>query len=262
MNDAHIYCTKEQIESEVIGVLGMIKHYYDIFGLKNYTFRLSLHEQKHKEKYIDEPENWKHAEDALRKALQKLKVPFYEAKDEAAFYGPKIDVQFKNVYGREETMSTVQLDFAAKKRFNLQYDDENGKKNSDVFVIHRAPLSTHERFIAFLIEHFKGKFPLWLSPVQAIILPIADRHVPYAEEVAKKMRDAKIRVEVDKRAESTPKKVRDAQLERVNYILVVGDKEQQNKTVNVRTRDEVVHGEKKTDVLVKELADEIRSKKI
>ncbi len=261
MNDAHIYCTKEQIEKEIENVLMLIKKYYDIFGLNNYSFRLSLRDAHNKTKYIDEPKSWDYTEEILRSVLKKLKVQFVEAKDEAAFYGPKIDVQFKNVYGREETMSTIQLDFAAKKRFDLHYDDDDGTKNNDVFVIHRAPLSTHERFIALLIEHYKGKFPLWLNPNQVKILPIADRHVRYAEAVAKTLSNAGVRVEVDKRVESTPKKVRDAQIEQFNYILVVGDKEEQNKTVNVRTRDNVVHGEKKVDILLTELTTEIKNKK-
>lgn len=261
MNDAHIYCSKEQIEKEIESILMLIKRYYEIFGLKNYSFRLSLGDLNNKEKYINEPENWKYTENVLRNILKKIKVPFTEGIDEAAFYGPKIDVQFKNVYGREETLSTIQLDFAAKKRFELEYDDENSKKNKEVFVIHRAPLSVHERLIALLIEHYKGKFPLWLSPLQARLLPIADRHVPFAEQVAKKLLSAGIRVEVDKRAESTPKKVRDAELEKVNYILVVGDREQQNGTVNVRTRDNLVQGEKKTDLFVKDLLKEIEDKK-
>jgi len=261
MNDAHIYCTTEQIKEEIKNILFMTKYYFDTFGIKDYSFRLSLGDPKNKKKYINEPKNWQISEDILRKVLTDLKVPFVERSDEAAFYGPKIDVQFKNVYGREETVSTIQLDFSAKSRFGLEFDDANGKKNNDVFVIHRAPLSTHERFIAFLIEHYKGKFPLWLNPNQVRILPIADRHHAYADKVAKALFDNGVRVEIDKRTESTPKKVRDAELQHYNYILVVGDKEQQNGTVNVRTRDNVVHGEKKVDLFLKDILKEILSKK-
>ena len=261
MNDAHIYCTKEQIAEEVERVLSMIKDYFDVFGLKDYWLRLSLHSPESKEKYIDEPENWLYAEEILRQVLVKLKLDFVEASDEAAFYGPKIDVQFKNVYGREETMSTIQLDFAAKSRFNLYYVDDTGQKNYEVFVIHRAPLSTHERFMAFLIEHYAGKFPLWLSPVQVKVLTIADRHEVYADRVVETLKNKGLRAEKDYRSETMNKKVRDAQLEKVNYIVVVGDKETEKATVNVRTRDGVVHGEKKLDLFAGELLEEVKSKR-
>lgn len=257
MNDAHIYCTKDQIKVEIKSVLEMIKMYYDVFGLTEYWFRLSLSDLSARDKYMDEPDNWKYSEQVLREVLQEMGLPFVEEKDEAAFYGPKIDVQFKNVYGREDTMSTVQLDFAAKKRFNLTYVDEKGEKNNEVFVIHRAPLSTHERFMAFLIEHFAGKFPLWMSPVQVAVLPIADRHVEYAKDVVKECKAAGLRVELDDRPLTTGKKVREAQIAQINYILVVGDSEVENKTVNVRTRDNEVHGEKKTDEFAKDLVKQV-----
>jgi len=261
MNDAHIYCRKDQVESEVESVLAMIKMYFDVFSIKEFWFRLSLSDLSHKEKYVDEPENWKMSEEILRKVLKKLDLKFIEAQDEAAFYGPKIDVQFKNVYGREETMSTVQLDFIAKKRFDLNYIDENNTQNGEVFVIHRAPLSTHERFLAFLIEHYAGKFPLWLSPVQVRLLPLADRHNDYCFDIKKKMQEHGIRAEVDDKPLTMGKKIRNAQLSQVNYILVVGDTEMNNHTVNVRTRDNEVHGEKKVDETVNKLLEEIRSKK-
>jgi threonyl-tRNA synthetase len=261
MNDAHIYCTKEQIEQEIESTLTMIKFYYDTFGFEGYTFRLSLHGENNKEKYIDEPENWEYAEEVLRRILMKLKLPFVEAENEAAFYGPKIDIQFRNVYGREETMSTVQLDFAAKTRFNLCYADSEGGINNEVFVIHRAPLSTHERFTAFLIEHCGGKFPLWLSPVQVRILTIADRHNVYADKVCETLNDSGIRAEKDYRSETISKKVRNAQIDQVNYIVVIGDKEAESGTVNVRTRDNVVHGEKELDIFLNELLEEIKSKR-
>jgi threonyl-tRNA synthetase len=257
MNDAHIYCTKEQIGQEMKAVLEMIKEYYDVFGLSDYHFRLSLWDPKNKEKYIDEPENWAYAEEELRKILKEMKLPFVEAKDEAAFYGPKIDIQFKSVLGREETMSTVQLDFAAKSRFHLEYADDKNKVNKEVFVVHRAPLSTHERFIAFLIEHYAGKWPLWLSPVQVAILTVADRHNEYAEKVAETLRNVGLRVEIHDDQNTIPKKVRNAQLAQINYILVVGDKEIENETVNVRTRDNAIHGEKKVSDIAKELAQEV-----
>ncbi|MFQ5474788.1 MAG: threonine--tRNA ligase [Candidatus Nanoarchaeia archaeon] len=260
MNDAHIYCSVDQIKEEIASVFRLIKEHYDLFGLKNYYFRLSLWDPDNTDKYIGSRSNWEMTQDTLRKILQDLKLPFTEASGEAAFYGPKVDIQFKTVLGREETMSTVQLDFAAAERFGLAYTDNDGKENKDVFVIHRAPLSTHERFIAFLIEHYGGKFPLWMSPVQVRILPIADRHRDFADKVRKQFFDAGIRVELDSRTETISKKVREAQIEYVNYIIVVGDKEIENKTVNVRTRDNQVHGEKKPADLLKEILDEIRKK--
>jgi len=261
MNDAHIYCTKEQIGDEIKAVLKMITEYYKVFGFDDYYFRLSLWSPKNKEKYIDEPKNWDYAEEELRKVLKELGVKYEEVVDEAAFYGPKIDIQFKTVLGREESMSTVQLDFAAKSRFNLAYTDSNNNKNKEVFVIHRAPLSTHERFMAFLIEHYGGKWPLWLNPVQVSILTLADRHLKYAEQIAEEMKALGLRVEIDSESNTIPKKVRNAQLAQINYILVVGDNEEKNGTVNVRTRDNQVHGEKKVNIFVQELVDEVKSRR-
>lgn len=260
MNDAHIYCTKEQIESEVESVLTMIKYYYSIFGINEYSFRLSKGSVDNKEKYIDEPENWAYAESVLRNVLVKLNLKFTEADNEAAFYGPKIDVQLKNVYGKEDTVSTVQLDFAAKKRFELHYVDNEGKLNNDVFVIHRAPLSTHERFMAFLIEHFEGKFPLWMAPEQVRVMTIADRHQEFAEELCKTLRANDIRAESDHTQETMPKKVRNAQMDKVPYMITVGDKEVENKTLAVRTLDGKVQFGVKSDDFVKDLTEKIRSR--
>lgn len=262
MNDAHIYCTREQIGSEIAAVIKMIQDYYKVFGFEDYYFRLSLWDPNNKEKYIDEPENWEDTQQMLKKSLQDMGCKFEEAVGEAAFYGPKVDVQFKMVTGREETMSTVQLDFSAKERFELSYADKDGTENKDVFVIHRAPLSVHERFAAFLIEHFAGKFPLWLNPVQVRILPITDRHNDYAYEVSKRLEEAGLRVEVDDKALTTNKKIREAELSKVNYILVVGDKEVGANTVNVRTRDNNVIGEKNVDEFIQQLVEEVRTKKL
>lgn len=236
MNDAHIYCRREQIKQEFKGVMEMIQEYFKLFGLQNYWFRLSKWDPKHTEKYINQPENWEYSQQVIREVLQEMKVPFVEADDEAAFYGPKVDVQFKSVIGREETMSTVQLDFLARERFGLEYVDEKGEQNNEVFVIHRAPLSVHERFMAFLLEHYAGAFPTWLAPVQAVVLPIADRHNEYAQQVKTALRAKGVRVEVDDRSERLNAKIRDAQLQKVPYMLVVGDKEAEAQTVTVRQR--------------------------
>ncbi len=244
MNDAHIYCTRDQIAQEVTSVLSMIKTYYKVFGLTEYSFRLSLWGPKNREKYIDEPENWEITQKILKEILVELDLPFVEVEDEAAFYGPKIDVQFKNVYGREETMSTVQLDFAAKKRFEMSYTDEQGNKNGEVFVIHRAPLSTHERFMAFLIEHYAGKFPVWLAPQQIVFMTVADRHEAFAAELAAKFTRQGLRVHVDSRSESIAKKVRDNHKLRIPYLVTIGDEEMQSGKLSVRRRDNSVENVK------------------
>ncbi len=260
MNDAHIYCTKEQIEQEVENVLKMIQFYFTTFGFENYWFRLSLGDREKKEKYIDEPENWEHAEEALRNILKRLGLKYIEVKDEAAFYGPKIDVQFKNVFGREDTMSTVQLDFAAKKRFELYYDDAHGKQSNEVFVIHRAPLSTHERFMAFLIELYKGKFPLWLNPVQVKVLTVNEKNNSFAREVVENMKELGIRAEIDERNESIGKKVRTAIVERVSYMITIGDQEQEKKTLAVRDREGKVEHDVAIKLFTKKVLDEIAKK--
>jgi threonyl-tRNA synthetase len=237
MNDAHIYCRRDQIKTEFSAVIKLTQEYFKIFGLENYWFRLSKWDPAHTEKYINQPENWDYAEQMIREVLQELKVPFVEVADEAAFYGPKVDIQFKSVIGREETMSTIQLDFAARERFGLSYVDEKGEKNDQVFVIHRAPLSVHERFMAFLLEHFAGAFPTWLAPVQVQVLPIADRHNDYAAKVVAALSAAGVRVELDDRSERLPAKVRDAQLQKIPYMLVVGDSEVEHESVTIRKRE-------------------------
>lgn len=237
MNDAHIYCRKDQIKQEFRAVMELTMNYFKTFGLENYWFRLSRWSPEHLDKYINEPENWEYAEGVLREVLQDMKVPFNEVEDEAAFYGPKVDVQFKSAIGREETMSTIQLDFAAKKRFALNYVDENGQENGDVFVIHRAPLSTHERFIAFLIEHYAGVWPLWLSPVQVQIIPVStEKHLEGAKKIQAELLAEGIRVEVDTADETVGNKIRKSARAKVPYVLVVGDKELSGEPFMVRVR--------------------------
>lgn len=238
MNDAHIYCRKDQIKEEFKKSLEMTMYYFKIFGLEDYWFRLSKWDPERKDKYIDEPENWNYSEGVIREVLDEMKVKYVEVDDEAAFYGPKVDIQFKSVIGRTESMSTIQLDFAAKKRFGLTYTDNEGRENNEVFVIHRAPLSTHERFMAFLIEHYAGVWPLWLSPVQVKILPVSEKHVSYGAEVLATLKEAGIRVEMDDANESLGKKIRNAKKEKVPYLLVLGDKEVEAKTVTLENRTE------------------------
>jgi threonyl-tRNA synthetase len=236
MNDAHIYCRQDQIKEEFKKVLELTMQYFKIFGLTNYWFRLSKWSPEHLDKYINEPENWMLAETAIREVLQEMGVNFVEADDEAAFYGPKVDVQFKSVVGREETMSTVQLDFAARKRFGLKYTDQSGQENSDVFVIHRAPLSTHERFMAFLIEHYAGVWPVWLSPVQVLLAPVSSKHVDGARVLAKELVAAGIRIDIDEADETIGNKVRKAAGQKIPYIVVVGDKELGGEPWMIRVR--------------------------
>ncbi|MBP7774268.1 threonine--tRNA ligase [Candidatus Woesebacteria bacterium] len=253
MNDAHIYCRKDQIKDEFAAVVRLTQGYFETFGLENYWFRLSKWDPAHTDKYINQPENWQYSEQILREVLQDMQVPFVEVDDEAAFYGPKVDVQFKSVIGREETMSTIQLDFVAKERFNLSYIDESGAENHEVFVIHRAPLSTHERFIAFLLEHYAGAFPTWLAPVQVKVLPIADRHHDYAKTVVESLSAQGVRVELDDRSERLQAKIRDAQLQKIPYMLVVGDTEAKDQSVAVRKRS----GGKQEVISLKDFANKI-----
>lgn len=236
MNDAHMYCRKDQIKDEFKKVMELTMSYFKTFRLENYWFRLSRWSPLHKEKYIDEPENWEYAEGVLREVLQEMGVKFVEVEDEAAFYGPKVDVQFTSVIGREETMSTIQLDFAAKKRFGLTYVDDTGKENNDVFVIHRAPLSTHERFMAFLIEHYGGVWPVWLAPVQIQFAPVSAKHVEGTEMLVQAFKHAGIRVAIDKADETVGNKVRKAAQQKIPYIVVVGDKELAGGDFMVRVR--------------------------
>jgi len=246
MNDAHIYCTKDQIKQEFISVLHLTKEYFDIFGLTDYWFRLSKWGPNHSDKYINEPDNWEYSQNILREALIEEGVEFQEADDEAAFYGPKVDIQFTSVIGREETMSTIQLDFAAKTRFGFDYDDAEGSKNHDVFVIHRAPLSVHERFLAFLIEHYAGWFPFWLAPEQIRILTINDMVLDYVSEIEEILKGIvlmepvkynEIRYSVDKRNESLGKKIREATNWKIPVQLIIGQQDKDARQVSIRTQN-------------------------
>lgn len=225
MNDAHIYCTKEQFAQEFRAVNDMYVKYFKIFGIDKYVMRLSLHDpEKLGQKYIDEPELWRETEAMVREVLIESNIPFVEVKDEAAFYGPKIDVQIWSAIGREFTLATNQVDFAQGKRFKLSYNSSENKPEVPL-IIHRAPLGTHERFIGFLLEHYAGKFPLWLAPLQAKILPISEKFLPYCEDVIKQLKAQGIRCEIDDRNEKIGKKIRDTELAKVPYMLVIGEKE-------------------------------------
>ena len=234
MNDAHIYCTEEQFEDEFIAVIEMYKYYFELFGIEKYQMRLSKHDKEGLgKKYVDNEELWIKTEEQVRSALIKTGVPFIEAEWEWAFYGPKIDVQIWSAIGREFTLATNQLDFAVPERFNLTYTDKDGSEKTPL-CIHRAPLSTHERLIGFLIEHFAGTFPLWLAPRQAIVVPVGEKFLPYAEKVHKELKSQWIRASIDSSSDSLNKKVRNAEKMRINYILVVGEAEEAAGSVAVR----------------------------
>jgi threonyl-tRNA synthetase len=236
MNDAHIYCTKEQFADEFRAVNDMYLKYFKIFGIDKYVMRLSLHDPaKLGQKYINEPELWLQTEAMVRKVLIESNIPFIEVQDEGAFYGPKIDVQIWSAIGREFTLATNQVDFAQGARFKLSYNTSENTSETPL-IIHRAPLGTHERFIGFLIEHYAGNFPLWIAPLQVKVLPISDKYLPYANEVNKLLRKAKIRCEVDDRNEKIGKKIRDTELARVPYMLVVGEKEMEAGAAAVRAK--------------------------
>jgi threonyl-tRNA synthetase len=260
MNDAHIYCRKDQIEEEFEKALRLTMNYFEIFGLTDYWFRLSKWDPAHTDKYINEPENWEYTEGAIRKILDRVGVPYKEVDDEAAFYGPKVDIQFKSILGRTETMSTVQLDFAAKKRFELVYTDNEGKENNDVFVIHRAPLSTHERFTAFLIEHYGGIWPTWLSPLQVAVLPVGEMHEEYGAQVQAMLKKAGIRSELWT-ADGLGKRIRKAKVEKVPYQIVIGDKERDASTVTVEGRNDLKLEQIALEEFITRITEEIKNRK-
>ena len=237
-NDAHLFVRPDQIKEEVGKVINLIFEVYikDMgFERDRFAFRLSLRDKNNKEKYIDNDEMWETAEKQLREILKDLNIDFYEAEGEAAFYGPKIDIQIKTALGHDVTIPTCQLDFALPERFDLKYVGKDGNEHRPV-VIHRAILGSSDRFISFLLEETKGNLPTWLAPVQVKILPIADAHIEYANQVKEELQKAKIRVEVDDRQEKIGYKIREAQLQKIPYMLVVGDKEKEANAVGVRSR--------------------------
>ena len=236
MNDAHIYCSQSDFNEEFLDVCNMYLEYFKIFGIEKYEMRLSLHDpSKLGKKYIDEPELWIETEKSVKDALTKGGINFKEIPGEAAFYGPKIDVQVWSAIGKEFTLATNQVDFAIPRRFNLTFTDKNGNDQTPL-CIHRAPLSTHERFIGFLIEHYGGDFPLWLSPTQVSILPVSEKSHTYAKTIKSKFKNAGIRVNLDDRADKIGAKIRSAELSKVPVMLIIGEKEEENNSATVRRR--------------------------
>ena len=230
MNDAHIYCTPEQTKQEFIDVINMHIDYYKIFGLSDFWMRLSLSEEG-SQKYVDQPELWKQAENVVMEAMEECGLPYQSERGEAAFYGPKIDFQVRNVVGREETASTNQLDLIMSKRFDLSYIGEDGRPHHP-FIIHRAPLGTHERFCSFLIEHYGGAFPTWLAPVQVLVIPVAQPFHDYAFTLKKTLVSKLIRIEVDDSSDSLSKKIRNGAMSKAPNLLIVGEEEQKLQKVS------------------------------
>ncbi len=237
MNDAHVFCRVDQIKDEIVGVVRLIQKVYADFQITNGWYQLSLRDPADREKFMQNDALWDQAEEMLRDALGEMGIVFKEARGEAAFYGPKIDVQVPTASGKDETLSTVQLDFLLPERFSLEYIGEDGRAHRPV-MIHRAVTSTMERWVAFLIETYEGRFPLWLSPEQARILPIADRHADYARAVLAQMEAAGVRASVDGTNQRISYKIRHAQVEQIPYMLVVGDKEAASGAVAVRSRSD------------------------
>ena len=261
MNDAHIYCSKEQFAQEFKAVNDLYLKYFKIFGIEKYVMRLSLHDpEKLGQKYVNEPELWKETEALVRNVLIETGVPFVEVKGEGAFYGPKIDVQIWSAIGREFTLATNQVDFAQSRSFNLTFTNAQNEKEIPL-IIHRAPLGTHERFIGFLLEHYAGKFPMWLAPVQVKVLPISDKFVDYAKAVSDKLKNADIRAEVDDRNEKIGKKIRDTEMMKVPYMLVVGEKEMNENKVAVRRQGKGDIGLKSIDEFMNEAVAEIKERR-
>jgi threonyl-tRNA synthetase len=262
MNDAHIYCTPEQFEDEFNAVNQMYLGYFKLFGIDKYVMRFSTHEPARLgEKYVDEPELWKQTEEMVRGVLQRSGIPYLEVPNEAAFYGPKIDVQVWSAIGREFTIATNQVDFAVPKRFGLTYKDRDNTEKMPL-VIHRAPLGTHERFIGFLIEHYAGNFPLWLSPEQVRILPIGDDQslVSYSRAILKELRDKLVRVAIDESTDKINGKIQRAEQMKVHTMLVIGPRDRDANAVSVRVHGKGNLGAKPRDEAIADILQRITTR--
>jgi threonyl-tRNA synthetase len=261
LNDAHIFCTPDQIKEEFTKVMRLVEQAYRDLGITQYRYRLSLGDRNNKEKYVDNPPMWELGERVLREAMDSLGLPYHVAPGEAAFYGPKVDIQLADVMGHEETYSTIQVDFHLPNQFGLKYIAPDGKEHRPV-MIHRGVISTMERMTSYLIELYAGAFPVWLAPVQATVLPITDRQMDYGRAVLKELESAGIRATLDDRNEKVNLKIREAQLQKVPYMLVIGDREQQNNQVAVRNRKHGDQGAKPVAEFIAELKRQNDSKVI
>jgi len=255
VEDGHSFCSVDQVKQEVMNMVKIIRDFYTSLGLWNNSWvSLSVRDYAHPEKYIGDSKDWDTCEAMLKEISDEMKLNAKRCEGEAALYGPKLDFMFKDAMGKEIQIPTVQLDFATPKRFGLVYTNNDGKESTPVMV-HRAILGSYERFLVLLIEHFAGAFPIWLSPVQVIILPIADRHATYAKKVKNELEECGIRVEVDKSQTTTEYKIRDASMQKIPFMVVVGDKEEQANTVAVRTRED---SKVRYGVPLKEFAKEVQ----
>jgi threonyl-tRNA synthetase len=260
MNDAHIYCTEEQFANEFRAVNDMYLKYFNIFGIEKYVMRFSTHApEKLGEKYVNNPELWKKTEDMVRRVLIDSKIPYVEVSDEAAFYGPKIDIQVWSAIGKEFTLATNQVDFAVPEKFGLSFINKDGNPETPI-CIHRAPLGTHERFIGFLLEHYEGNLPTWMSPEQVVVLPIRTIHNEYANSVLKLLLKSGIRASSDERDENISIKVRNAETKKIPYILVVGGREEKNDSVSVRRHGIGNTGSVKTNEFINIVVNEIENR--
>lgn len=261
LNDAHIFCRPDQIKEEFARVVRLIEQVYKDFGITDYYHRLSYRDPQDTEKYIQNDEMWELAQSMLKETMDEMGLEYVEAPGEAAFYGPKLDVQVKTALGKDETLSTVQLDFQLPQRFELEYIGEDGQKHRPV-VIHRGIVGTMERFVAFLIEQYKGAFPAWLAPVQARIITVTNLFDDYAEEVAQYLRNMGLRVEQDRSNEKLGYKIRKSQIEKIPYTLVIGEKEKENRTVSVRRYSQGDLGPMSIEAFGKKLLDEVENKEL
>ncbi len=260
--EGHLVCTPDQVEEEFRGVIDLINYVMSTLGIdKDITYRFSKWDPNNTEKYINNPEAWESTQNQMRIILDHLNINYTEVEGEAAFYGPKLDIQFKNVHGKEDTIITVQIDFALAERLGMSYIDKNGDKKIP-FVIHRSSIGCYERTIAMLIEKYAGAFPTWLAPVQVKVLPISDKYSDYAESVVKSLRNKGVSVEADYRAEKIGYKIREARLERIPYILVVGEKEAANNEVSVRSRKNDDEGAVNLDAFIERIVTEIANREL
>ncbi|HNR53192.1 MAG TPA: threonine--tRNA ligase [Candidatus Dojkabacteria bacterium] len=259
-NDAHIFCAPDQLDDVLNETLDLLDIFYKDVGFDNYKFRLSLSDWENKsDKYAGDPKRWEFAEQTLRQVLNNRGLEFEEMPGDAAFYGPKIDVQAVNVFGKEDSISTIQLDFNLPEKFDIKYIDEDGVEKQP-YIIHRALIGSFERFFAFLIEHHGGDFPLWLAPEQVYIVPISEKHNDYAKQVYASIKEAHLRVKIDDRNKSMQSKIRDSEKMKIPYILILGDKELDTQTVSIRARKSNEHGLMKTQEFIDTLKEEVRTK--
>ena len=261
-NDAHIYCSKNQVEEELTKVIQLFKKVYQDFQIKDYWFRFSLPDFEDNEKYgdIKNKELWDLSTQYVRNTLQNSHEKFVEAKGEAAFYGPKIDVQIKNVFGKEDSIATIQVDLYSPERFDIEFINSEGKKERPI-IIHRAIMGSFDRFFAFLVEKYAGAFPVWLAPIQATIIPVSEKFLSYAQTIKEQLLATDLRIEINAQSDSLGKRIRETEKQKIPYILVVGEKEEKNKTVTVRKREEKKQEVIKIKKFLEQINQEIDEKK-